>query len=248
MICQVCGRPRLLDSFSGEGGAGEGYWRAGWCVTPVERSKARMDRYPRHCPGATPVRGDALHYIARYGHEYAAHHASPPCTGYTRGTIAIPNRVAKYDRLIGATREALIMTGRPYIIENVMGARTELINPVMLCGRQFGLTATDTDGTPLVMDRHRLFESNVPLMVPEHLTHDMSLQVAGSYGGGRRDKVEAREIRKGGYVPKSADVQRELIGVPWMSEVGARLSIPPKYTEFLGEQMLTYVNSLEATG
>lgn len=247
MICPFCGRPTLLDSYGGEGGAGEGYWRAGFCVTAVDNSRARLARYPHRCEGALRVRSDAVRYILRHGHEYTAHHASPPCTGYTRGTIAVPNRVAKYDRLIGATREALVMTGRPYIIENVMGARSELINPVMLCGRQFNLTATDTDGTPLVMDRHRLFESNVPLMVPEHLTHDMTLQVAGSYGGGRRDKVEAREIRKGGYVPKSADVQRALLGVPWMSEVGVRLSIPPVYTEFLGEQMLTYITRLEAT-
>jgi hypothetical protein len=36
----------------------------------------------------------------------------------------------------------------------------------MLCGRQFGLGAIDTDGTWLTLDRHRLFESNLPLDRP----------------------------------------------------------------------------------
>lgn len=84
----------------------------------------------------------------------------------------------------------------------------------------------------------RLFEvSGFALLVPEHLPHDRSLQVAGSYGGARRDKTEAREVRKGGYVP-SADIQRALLGTPWMSEKGCQLSIPPVYTELIGLQWL----------
>ena len=62
------------------------------------------------------VQTDALEYVAEHGHEYDAIHASPTCTGYSAGTRAVPNRVSKYDRLIGAAREALLITGRPYII------------------------------------------------------------------------------------------------------------------------------------
>lgn len=87
------------------------------------------------------------------------------------------------------------------------------------------------------MDRHRLFESNVALMAMPHQKHDPSLQVAGSYGGARRDKWEAKHVRKGGYVP-SHDVQARLLGTPWMSEVGCRLSIPPIFTEWLGAQLM----------
>lgn len=240
-FCQQCGRPRLLDAFSGEGGAGKGYMLAGWCVTPVDTSKKRLENYPVDCRAVWPVRQDALHFIAKYGHEFAAGHGSPTCTGYSRGTVAIPDRVARYDRLIPAVREAFKVAGIPYVIENVTGARSELREPVLLCGRMFGLTATDDDGTPLVMDRHRLFESSVFLMTPPHPQHDRSVQVAGSYGGARRDKWEAKNIRKGGYVP-SVDVQRELLGTPWMSEKGCQLSIPPVYTEFIGRQLLAHLN------
>jgi hypothetical protein len=74
-------------------------------------------------------------------------------------------------------------------------------------------------------------------MQPAHPPHRRALQVAGSYAGARRDKLQARHVRHGGYVP-SADVQRALLGVPWMSERGAMLSIPPVYTEWIGAQLL----------
>lgn len=238
MRCPACGRLRLLDAFAGEGGAGHGYQCAGFCVDAVDTSKARLARYPLDCPAARTHHGDAIAFILAHGHRYALRHGSPTCTGYSRGTAAIPDRLTRYDRLIGATREAFKMVGGPYVIENVGDARAELRNPVLLCARMFDLTATDTDGTPLVMDRHRLFEvSGFALLVPEHLPHDRSLQVAGSYGGARRDKTEAREVRKGGYVP-SADIQRALLGTPWMSEKGCQLSIPPVYTELIGLQWL----------
>jgi DNA (cytosine-5)-methyltransferase 1 len=70
----------------------------------------------------------------------------------------------------------------------------------------------------------------------------MSLQVAGSYGGARRDKWEAKHIRGGGYVP-SVEVQRQILGTPWMSEKGCQLSIPPAYTEHIGTQLLAHLES-----
>ena len=254
MNCLRCGRPRLLDAFSGEGGAGHGYQRAGFCVDAVDKvpnrktsrgQRARLDNYPFDCTAARGFVTDAPTFIAEHGHEYAAGHGSPTCTGYSRGTAAIHDRLARYDRLIGVTREAFHIAGIPYVIENVADARSELVSPVLLCGRMFGLSTTDDDGTPVVMDRHRLFESNMPLLTPEHLPHDRSVQVAGSYGGARRDKREAREVRKGGYVP-SVDVQRRLLGTPWMSEKGCQLSIPPAYTRFLGEQLLAHLASVAA--
>lgn len=249
--CCTCARPKLLDAFSGEGGAGVGYQRAGFCITPCDTSRARLDHYPFDCPGGRPVQGDAVEYIAYHGHEYAAVHASPTCTGYSQGTVAIADRGLRYDRLIGATRNVLRVAGRPYVIENVYGARKELFAPVMLCGRMFGLSATDEDGTKLTLDRHRLFETNWLLLPPEHAPHgwkynrDHGIQVAGAYGGARRDKTEAREVRRGGYVPSLA-VMRELLGTPWMTEKGCQLSIPPAYTWFIGVQLRDHLKAVAA--
>ena len=132
------------------------------------------------------------------------------------------------------------------MIENVEDARSELESPVLLCGRMFGLGTVDEDGTPLVLDRHRLFESNLMLLAPPHAKHDRTVQVAGAYGGARRDKHEARLVRKGGYVPKSLDVLRALLGTEWMTEQGCFLSIPPAYTSFIGEQLMSHLSERAA--
>lgn len=39
----------------------------------------------------------------------------------------------------------------------------------------------------------------------------------------------------------SVDVQRELLGTPWMSEKGCQLSIPPTYTTYIGLQLLEHL-------
>jgi DNA (cytosine-5)-methyltransferase 1 len=234
---------RLLDLFCGEGGAAMGYHRAGFEVTGVDTSAVRLDRYP-----FARYNADALEFVLAHGHKFDAIHASPPCTGYTRGTAAIADRLERYDRLIGATRAALEATGVPYVIENVADARPELVDPIMLCGRMFGLGTLDDDGTPLVLDRHRLFEGSPGLMLeaPRHEKHDRTVQVAGAYGGARRDKREAREVRKGGYVPKSLTVLQNLLGTPWMSEEGCFLSIPPVYTWHIGRQLLEHLDEVAA--
>jgi len=234
--------PRMLDLFCGEGGAGMGYSRAGFDVVGVDNHSGRLERYPFRS-----VNADALVFLAEHGHRFDMIHASPPCQGYSRGTAALPDRLDRYDRLIAATRDLLEQTGRPWILENVEDAKPELHNPTLLCGRMFGLEAIDDDGTPLVLDRHRLFETSadLALLVPPHMPHDRRLQVAGVYGGARRDKVEARKIRKGGYVPPSLDVLRTLIGAPWMSETGCFLSIPPAFTEHIGAQILEHLRATQ---
>lgn len=185
------GAPILYDYFCGEGGAAEGYRRAGWRILGIDNDPARLARYP-----FDHVKADALEHLAEHGHEAHAIHASPTCTGYSRGTVALPDRLDRYDRLIPATRDLLEATGRPYVIENVEGA--------------------------------------------DECLHPRNMQCAGAYGGARRDKVEARTIRHGGYVP-APEVMSDLLGIDWMSEKGLFLSIPPAYTEHLGTQLLEWL-------
>lgn len=236
-------RPKLLDLFAGEGGAAAGYVAAGWDVVGVDLDAARLRHYPYES-----VKADAIEYLLEHGHKFDAVHASPTCTGYSRGTAAIPDRFERYDRLIAATREALHEVGGPYVIENVADARSELINPMLLCWSMFNDPGSvlDDDGTPLRMERHRLFESNVPLVAPASCNHPRDIQVAGAYGGARRDKWEAKHVRKGGYVPPSLDVLRRLTGLDWATEKGCFLSIPPAYTEHVGRQLLAHVSEVAA--
>lgn len=211
---------RVLDLYAGQGGAGEGYRRVGFEVYGVDR-----DDHSARYPGAFHV-GDVIHVLVRllaggqiaFTHrdgtvehlglaDFAFIHASPPCQPFSRATAGNLMARASYDRLIEATRDLLVQTWLPYVIENVEDARSELHDPVLLCGRMLGLWALDTDGVTLILDRHRLFESNVPLSTPTHPEHieDRHEFVAGVYGGGRRAKTRLRLTSPGGLMVGTVD-------------------------------------------
>jgi len=242
-------RPKLLDLFAGQGGAARGYIDAGFDVTGVDLAD-HSARYPGDF-----IQGDAIAFLANRGRDFDAIHASPPCQGYSIATAGNPEARGKHKRLIAATRELLILAGRPWVIENVEQAKSQMVDPVLLCGRQFGLESLDADGLPLVLDRHRLFESNLRLAAPAHPKHD-TRQVAGVYGGSRRakrlpgeslsevasrDRYAARYERKGGYVPRSILVQQELLGIDWMTVKGMQESIPPVYAQHVGMQLMAHL-------
>jgi DNA (cytosine-5)-methyltransferase 1 len=211
----------LLDLFSGAGGAGMGYHRAGFDVTGVDIKP--MKRYPFEF-----VEADALEYLAAHGHEYDVIHASPPCQFYTE----LPGDFSDYPDLIAATRAALLLIGKPYIIENVSGARRELNHPIMLCGHQFGLRTY----------RHRLFETKPFLLAPPHLPHP---EACPRSGRGRSEKYGFISVTGNGGAPNLGmpylDYAREAMGIDWMSRSELSQSIPPAYTEFIGRHMMAYV-------
>lgn len=272
----ACIRPRLLDVYAGEGGATRGYQEAGWDVAAVDLDANRLRRNPAtwHHVGdalavlATLAAGGSVPFTHRLSGEvrhftradFDAVHTSPPCQGYTIGTAGNPSARAKHKRLIAATRELLQLLGLPWVIENVEQARDQMNDPVMLCGRMFDLCARDEDELWLVLDRHRLFESNVPLTVPAHPIHGPS-QVAGVYGGSRRakrrdgetlaevaprDRHAARVERGGGYVPRSKRVQQQLLGIDWMTVKGMQESIPPAYARYIGWKLLEHMAEVAA--
>lgn len=224
-------KPRLLDLLCCEGGAGMGYHRAGFDVTGVDLDGRFAKRYP-----FTFIQADALMYVRAHGREFDAIHASPPCQRYSHGTVA--GHADKHPDLVGATRDALIEVGVPWVIENV--PRAPLIDPVVLCGSMFDLTAIDDDGEKVRLERHRLFKSSFPLEAPKADFHDPDVWVAGSYGGARRDKHEARYVRKGGYVP-AKHVQEKLLGIDWMTQHGLYQSLPPVYTEHVGHYLMAAI-------
>ncbi len=228
---------KLLDLFCCEGGAAKGYQSAGFEVTGIDIEARFAKRYPGDF-----IQADAIEYVKEHGHEYDVIHASPPCQRYS---ITNASRQHDYPDLVAATREALTATGKPWVIENVVGA--PLQDPITLCWTMFHQPGSvhDTDGEPLQMFRHRLFESSLALEAPSGCNHEKTMQVAGSYGGARRDKWEARHVRKGGYVP-AKDVQERLLGIDWMTQHGLYQSLPPVYTEHIGHQVTAFIRQAVA--
>jgi DNA (cytosine-5)-methyltransferase 1 len=208
-------KPKLLDLFCGVGGASVGYDMAGFEVHGVDLKHGK--RYPYKY-----TRADVLDVLRdeEFINQFDVIHASPPCqthsiTKHLRN--AQGKSTSKVD-LIPQTREALIASGKPYIIENVMGS--PLIDPVMLCGSAFGLKVR----------RHRIFESNVPL-IGTKCDHKAQGRPIGIYGS-LRD-----EIPKGGKTAESIEEARAAMEMPWAIWTELVEAIPPAYTKYLGEQI-----------
>jgi DNA (cytosine-5)-methyltransferase 1 len=140
-------KPRLLDLFCCEGGAGTGYHRAGFDVTGVDVDRARGKWYPYQF-----VHADALAYLAEHGHEYDAIHASPPCQRYSQATAGAPTARDAHADLLPPTLDLLGRLELPWVVENVPGA--PMPTTLILCGSMFDLTATDDDGSQLRLQRH----------------------------------------------------------------------------------------------
>lgn len=222
-------RPKLLDLFCCEGGASMGYHRAGFDVTGVDLFEDySQKRYPFES-----IKGDWRMTLDLIHSDYDVIVASPPCQRYSITNAA---RQHDYPDLIGPVRDVLSWLGRPYVIENVVGA--PLIDPVELCGCMFDLKAVDDDGITLHLQRARLFESNMDISAPRPHDHSEHEWVGGCYGGARRDKYEAKYVRKGGYVPPNKKVVEEYMGIDWMTWKGLHQSIPPAYTEHIGRQLI----------
>lgn len=205
---------RVLDLFCGAGGASMGYHRAGFEVVGVDNQS--QPNYPFDF-----IQADAIQILdqsAYWGFDLI--HASPPCQKFsiTANLARAQGKKASDVDLLTPLRPILKAIGKPYVIENVKGA--PLVDPIQLCGSTFNLGVR----------RHRLFESNLPLV--DH--------------GGCRHKEQGRpigvyysigdEIPKGGKTAESLEQGQEAMGIDWMPWSSLREAIPPEYSLWIGRQ------------
>lgn len=172
-----------------------------------------------------------MKFCIKYGRDFDLIVAGPPCQLYS---VTAPLSNGNYPDLVGPTQVALQATGKPYIIENVLGAPLE--NPIMLCGTMF---------PELRVRRHRLFECLPVIWFPpascyhwgrcgnQRLLNDRGKRVIESF-----DNCDFLTITGKGY--KVAD-GRKAMGIDWMTQSELSQAIPPVYTEWLGKQMLKLI-------
>lgn len=194
-----------------------GYHRAGFEVVGI-------DLVPQPDYPFDFWQADALHPPVRL-EAFDLIHASPPCQAHT----SMGNRwkAPRWPDLIAPTRDLIETSGRPYVIENVSGARSSLVSPIELTGEMFGLS----------VHRPRLFELGGWYTVTPPKPQRQSDPVA-VYG-----KPDGRRLttRKDGTQLRAWTLEtgREAMGMPWVTEeLGIREAIPPAYTEYIGRQFL----------
>lgn len=212
-------RPKLLDLFCGAGGAGVGYYRAGFDVTGVDI--APQPRYPY-----TFVQADALGYLCEHWQGYDVIHASPPCQSYSVTRTLHTN---EYPDLLPVTRALLRFIGKPYIIENVPGA--PMRDYIWLNGLMFNLKVI----------RRRHFESNILLLQPSP-----PKKTGRTSGNGKAYSTfdTGDYITVAGHNFRFQDGCLAM-GVDWMqTQHELAESIPPAYTEYLGKQLLRAVTAI----
>jgi DNA (cytosine-5)-methyltransferase 1 len=207
-----------------------GYNLAGFEVVGVDTNNQRNYPFEFH-------QADAMTYPLE---GFDVIHASPPCQHYS---ITKHAHKKQHPDLLEPTRERLTANGKPYVIENVIGA--PMPGSVILCGASFGLVAEDDDGSKLVLKRHRQFESNIDLVAPScrcKFYKSSGYKVGGVYGGGSTDRHHAENVRHGGYTPSKA-VRQKLMGINWMSLASMNQAIPPVYSWFIGRQIRENINA-----
>lgn len=231
-------RPRLLDLFSGAGGAAMGYHRAGFEVVGVDVRPQPHYPFEFHEADAFDVlrrllTGEAWQGFTRA--DFAAIHGSPTCQRWTAMASLHPE--LEHPDQITPLRTLLQETGLPWVVENVPGA--PLLDPVLICGSMFD--------PPMDVRRHRLFENDwgcrppqwpcrhklwAPRFPSEHLEmkrRGRLSRVVGVYGGGRY---------------KGSDRLREqAMGIDWMRREELSQAIPPAYTEWIGGQLMAHLRA-----
>lgn len=213
-------KPLLLDAFCKAGGAGMGYHLAGFEVVGVDIEP--QPHYPFEF-----IQSEALEFIARHGAEFDVIHTSPPCQKYAR-TKNLKTSRKDHPDLVEPTRRALLATGKPYIIENVVNA--PLINPLMLCGTMFGLGVI----------RHRLFETSPVIWWPPRPCQHEGKVVPMWWKSRQRALLAGGNYRYIHVVGSSflMPEARMAMGIDWMTRNEISQAIPPAYTRWLGSRIL----------
>lgn len=231
-------KPVLIDLFCGAGGATRGYQRAGFHVIGVDLSPM-----PNYC-GDEFIQGDAMVLLKAWAscglsERPQVIHASPPCQDHSITAQLHPRNVHGTGWMLGETISLLRRIGLQeadrghdiaWVVENVERARISMPDALKLCGTEFGCEYVCRNGRTMDLRRHRLFLSNVPLMGAGGCQHRH--QPASIVGHFPSSKLQS------GF---SRDDAKALMGIDWMTAQELTQAIPPAYTEFIGGQVLSWL-------
>lgn len=186
-----------------------GYYQAGFEVVGVDITPQPHYPFPF-------IQADALTFPLD---GFDVIHASPPCQAYSAATGN--KHRGKHPNLLPVIRERLLESGKPWIIENVIGA--PIHHGIMLCGSMFGLP----------IQRHRWFETSHLLFAPCHC------QRRGLIYSIHGHNVWLRDIKGKHGSLASFGEGLQAMEIDWMkTQKELTQAIPPAYTRYIGERYM----------
>lgn len=164
------------------------------------------------------IRYAARKFLADHWQEYDAIHLSPPCQKYSRGSR---NNDKIYTDELEQVIPLMTQVNIPWVIKNVELA--PMPKTIALVGTMFKLNVI----------RKRIFYSNIHLFEPEPVPQKRRYYP---------DKV-LYTVAGTGNKGNTVSAWSKAMGINWMTRNGLREAIPPAYTEYIGNQLLTFINN-----
>jgi DNA (cytosine-5)-methyltransferase 1 len=233
-------KPAGLDVFCGEGGTTRGMVEAGFEMWGIDNNPRCEAGYMRS--GASGfICADALERLedTRWLRRFDVIVTGCPCQGYSQQSYCRPGLAETYQRLIAPTRERLTAQNRPWVIENVGGARPDMRSPTTLCMWMFGRPGY----------RHRLFEpgGGLTLAAPALPASDGAIRLNKECGWPHPvAAAKAGHWEPGKFVSVSGHERKEpvfsVMEIDWMSNREAiKEAIPPYMARHVGEQIYAQI-------
>ncbi len=164
------------------------------------------------------IQAQAIQFLIDNWNMFDAIHMSPPCQKYSAANVHDKTNCSNDLELL------LMICGYitiPWVIENV--PNSPLPKTISLFGPQFNLNII----------RKRIFYSNImlfePAAVPQKRKYYPGKELFTIAGNGDKNQTVANWSKA--------------IKIDWMSRQGLRQSIPPAYTEFIGNQLISFLTN-----
>ena len=209
---------KILDLYCGAGGAATGLKNAGLTnIVGVDINDQPDYPFEFHKKNVFDL---SPHFFRGFDLIWA----SPPCQLYSFGSIQHIRKGKKYPDLVAPTRELLLKSGKPFVIENV--PRAPIRKDLLLCGEMFKIRVI----------RHRHFEiEGFKVPQPEHIKH----------AGMVKDKYYVSCAGHGGHGSNKLSVWQDAMQIHWtQNKHSIAEAVPPKYSEYIGRWYLIHLKQV----
>lgn len=212
---------RILDLFSGAGGAATGYHHAFPDADIMGVDIKGQPNYPFFFKKADAMmeRLDGYDLI----------HASPPCQDHSRLKNSSGGERGS-GWLLGAIVERLREVDTPWVVENVGDApMPNSPHQLMLCGSMFGLDVR----------RHRKFALSFLVPQPECRHHEQLPRFPSINYHSRMKGILSPVVGVHGNLQYKGElkVRQRAMEIPWMTGPELAQAIPPAYTRYIGAHL-----------